>query len=286
MTASVGRELPVLGTLYGVGAGPGASDLLTLRALRVLESVDVIALPRSSDFGASVAWQIIEPLLGIRPSQERLRLTFPMTKDPERVRAHVDDAVEAIGKALLVGRSVAFVTEGDPSVFSTFGYVRKEALSRWPALRVEVVPGITSITAVAALGCVPLADGHERIAIVPATYGVDDLVEVLQRFDTVVLMKLGAEMPVILAALEQTGLTDSAFFVSKATMAEERIEHDVRRVAAEHGGCFSMLMVKRRDRSGVLLGDVPPRTGVGARPDEIRESVSCDSHDLLEGGSP
>jgi precorrin-2/cobalt-factor-2 C20-methyltransferase len=247
--------MTALGTLYGVGAGPGASDLLTLRAVRVLESVEVLALPRSSDFGASVAWEIIEPVIGSRPSQERLRLTFPMTKDPDRVRPHVDAAVDAIGKALVAGRSVAFVTEGDPSVFSTFGYVRREALRRWPSLRVEVVPGVTSITAVAALGGVPLADGHERIAILPATYGVADLVEILQRFDTVVLMKLGGEMPVILEALEQTGLTDSAFFVAKATMAEQRVERDVRRVGDERGGCFAMVIVKRSDRSGLLVGE-------------------------------
>lgn len=247
--------MTTLGTLYGVGAGPGASDLLTLRAVNVLKSVDVLALPRSSDYGASVAWDIVAPVLGeLPPSQTRLRLTFPMSKDPARVRPHVEAAVNAIGAHLVEGRSVAFVTEGDPSVFSTFGYVRQEAQKRWPELRVEVVPGVTSITAVTSIGGVPLADGHERIAIVPATYGVDDLVDLLRRFDTVVLMKLGAEMPVILAALEQTGLTDHAFFVSKATMAEQRFEPDVRKVRDEHGGCFSMLIVKRRDRSGVLLG--------------------------------
>ena len=139
-------------------------------------------------------------------------------------------------------------------MFSTFGYVREEALRRWPALRVEVVPGVTSITAVAALGQRPLADGHERIAILPATYGVSDLVPILRAFDTVVLMKLGGEMPIILQALEETGLTDEAFFVSKATMAEQRVETDVRQVGDARGGCFSMLIVKRRDRSGVLVG--------------------------------
>jgi len=244
-----------VGTLYGVGVGPGASDLVTLRALKVLRAADVLALPRSSDFGASVAWEIIAPLMReARPEQERLRLTFPMSKEPARVRPHVEAAVSAIGARLVEGRSVAFVTEGDPSLFSTFGYVRQEAQKRWPDLRVEIVPGVTSITAVAAVGGVPLADGHERIAIVPATYGVDDLVDLLRRFDTVVLMKLGGEMPAILAALEQTELTDCAFFVSKATMPEQRFETDVRHLQAERGGCFSMLIVKRRDRSGVLLG--------------------------------
>jgi precorrin-2/cobalt-factor-2 C20-methyltransferase len=186
-----------------------------------------------------------------------------MSKDATVVGPHVERAVGAIGEHLVAGRSVAFVTEGDPSVYSTFGYVRDEARRRWPNLAVEVVPGVTSITSVAMAGGVALADGQERVAIVPATYGVEDLVELLTRFDTVVLMKLGAEMPTILAALEETGLTDNAFFVSKATMREERIVRDVRSVEGEHGGCFAMMIVKRGDRSGVLMGRSPANRAVG-----------------------
>jgi precorrin-2/cobalt-factor-2 C20-methyltransferase len=226
--------------------------------VRVLEGADVLALPRSSDYGASVAWGIIAPIVGKRPGQTRLKLTFPMSRDPAVVAPRVHEAVDAIGRELCAGRSVAFVTEGDPSVFSTFGYVREEAQRRWPQLTVEVVPGVTSITSVAAVGGVPLADGQERIAIVPATYGVEDLVDLLRRFDTVVLMKLGAELPRILAALEETNLTSHAFFVSSATMKEERLVRDVRSLAGEHGGCFAMMIVKRRDRNGVLLGRASP----------------------------
>jgi precorrin-2/cobalt-factor-2 C20-methyltransferase len=248
-----------LGTLFGVGVGPGASDLLTLRALRVVESAGVLALPRSSDYGASVAWSIVAPLVPPNAAQERLKLTFPMSKDSSVVRPRVLAAVDAIGERLLAGRSVAFLTEGDPSLFSTFGYVRAEALRRWPELRIEVVPGVTSITSVAMVGGVPLADGHERVAIIPATYGVDDLVDLLQRFDTVVLMKLGAELPTILEALERTGLTEHAFFVAKATMLEQRLERDVRTLREEHGGCFAMMIVKRRDGSGLLVGQSAQR---------------------------
>jgi len=263
-----------LGILYGVGAGPGAADLLTLRAVKVLESAHVLALPRSSDFGISVAWSIVESVIGRRESQVRLMMTFPMAKEPAVILPRVNAAVGAIGEHLTAGRSVAFVTEGDPSVFSTFGYVRAEALRRWPDLKVEIVPGVTSITAVAAAGGVPLADGHERVAIVPATYGVDDLVDLLGRFETVVLMKIGGEMPTILAALERTNLTENAFFVSKATTGQERIVRDVRTVKDERGGCFSMLIVKRKDQSGALLGDVPLRAPApaqqGAPTEEIR----------------
>jgi precorrin-2/cobalt-factor-2 C20-methyltransferase len=180
-----------------------------------------------------------------------------MTKDAAIVAPHVAAAVDAIGRRLAEGRSVAFLTEGDPSVYSTFGYVRAEALRRWPSLVVEVVPGVSSITCVAMRGGVPLADGCERVAIIPATYGVDDLVDLLRRFDTLVLMKLGGQIPAILEALERTGLTDRAFFVSNATTAEERIERDVRKLDGEHGGCFSMMIVKRTDQSGALVRPAP-----------------------------
>ncbi len=259
-----------LGKLYGVGVGPGASDLLTLRAVRVLDGVPVLALPRSSDFGASMAWRIAKPALRARADQERMPLTFPMSKDPERIRPYIDLALDRIGERLTTGADVAFLTEGDPSLFSTFIYVRREALRRWPDLDVEIVPGVTSITAVPAVTGVPLADGQERIAILPATYGIDDLTDVLTRFDTVVLMKLGGEMPKVIRALERTGLTGRAVFVSKATMAEQRIVRDLSSVAAERGDCFAMVIVSRKERSGALAGEAAFAALVGAPPMEAQ----------------
>ncbi|WP_437590382.1 precorrin-2 C(20)-methyltransferase [Sorangium sp. So ce1000] len=244
-----------LGKLYGVGVGPGAPDLLTLRAVRVLQEADVLALPRSSDFGASMAYRILEPVVGKQRDKERLLLTFPMSKDPDRVRPYVDAAVEKIGDRLSRGLSVAFATEGDPSLFSTFVYVRREALRRFPGLEVEVVPGVTSVTAVPAVSGLSLADGQERIAILPATYGVDDLTDVLRRFDTVVLMKIGSEMPKVTEALTRAGLLDRAVFVSKATMPEQRIVRDLRAAEGERGDCFAMVVVTRGERSGLLVGE-------------------------------
>lgn len=245
-----------LGTLYGVGAGPGASDLLTLRAVNVLKSAPVLALPRSNDYGASMAWNIVKPAVGEVGGQERLFLTFPMNKDPARLRRAWDAAFATIGERLTRGLDVAFVTEGDPSVYSTFIYLQREAPTLWPGVRIEVVPGVSSITAVPARIGVPLADGQERIAIIPANYGVDDLVKVLEDFDTTVIMKIGREMPNVLAALERTGLTSKAVFASRATMEEERVERDVRNAAADYGDCFAMVVVARKERNGVLAGDV------------------------------
>lgn len=245
------------GKLYGVGAGPGASDLLTLRALSVLERVPVLALPRSSDFGASRAWEIVEPWFrdAAAKQKERLFLTFPMSYDAERVRSAWETALAALGERLSRGLDVAFVTEGDPSVYSTFVYVQREAPRRWPGIEIEVVPGVSSIVAVPAVTGIPLADGKERIAIVPCAYGVEDLTALLRSFDTIVLMKLGAETPRVIEALEREGLLDRAVYVARATMRDQRIVRDIRKVRSERGDCFSMIVVARRERSGVLFGD-------------------------------
>jgi precorrin-2/cobalt-factor-2 C20-methyltransferase len=247
------------GKLYGVGIGPGAPDLITLRALEVLRRVPVLALPRSNDHGASMAWRIVRPVLGDVPGQERLFLTFPMSKDPARLVPAWDAAFAAIGERLGRGLDVAFATEGDPSLFSTFIYLANEAPRRWPGIAIEVVPGVSSITAVPSVTGIPLADGQERIAIVPATYGISDLERLLAQFDTVVLMKIGPEMPRIIAALEARGLLPRAVYVARATMAEQRVIRDLREVTPGREGCFAMVVVSQRQHSGVLAGAVPPR---------------------------
>lgn len=250
-------------TLYGVGVGPGAPDLITLRAIDTIKRVPVLALPRGSDYGDSKAWGIVQPTIGEISGQKRLLLTFPMSKDPERLRPAWERAFARIGAELEAGRDVAFLTEGDPSLYSTFIYLQDEARRRWPGVGIEVIPGVSSITAVPAVTGVPLADGQERIAILPGTYGLQDLVDILRRFDTVVLMKIGPELPRIIAALEQEGLLDRAVYVSRATMREQRIVRDLRAIGAKRGDCFAMVVVSRKERSGVLAGTVPLRELAG-----------------------
>ncbi len=240
------------GTLYGVGVGPGAPDLMTLRAVKILKSVQVIAIPRRSEFDPSVAWTIAQPNVGDIAGQERLFLNFPMTKDQALLRPAWDTAFEKIGERLTEGKSVAFITEGDPFVFSTFIYLFNEAPQRWPGIKIEVAPAVSSITAVPASTLQPLADGQERVAILPASYGTEDLVKILGEFDTVLIMKPGSVMPQIVAALEQCDLADRAVYVSKATTQQQKIVRDVKSLRNDKCDYFSMVIVSKRQRSGVL----------------------------------
>ena len=249
------------GTLFGVGVGPGAADLMTLRAVRVLKEADVIAIPRRSEWDESVAWRIAESNIGKIEGQERIFLTFPMTKDPAKLRPAWDTAFDAIGQRLAQGKSVAFITEGDPMFYSTFIYLHEQAQGRWPGVKLEIVPGVSSLSAVAAVTHCPTADGQERVAVLPATYGVEDLLAVLNQFDTVVLVKVSSVMPQVVEAVERAGLIDRAVYVSKATMEQQKIVTDIRTIRNDRCDYFSMVVVSRKERSGLLSGRVEQTAG-------------------------
>lgn len=242
------------GKLYGVGVGPGAPDLMTLRAVDVLRTVDAIAIPRSNPHTKSVAWRIAEPNIPQRDDQELLMLTFPMTKDPAITAPAWDVAFTEIGRRLEAGQSVAFICEGDPLFYSTFTYLKNQADPRWPGVEIEVVPAVSSFTAVPAVIQTTIADGQERVAVVPASYGLEELPEILRLFDTVLLMKVSSVMPELVRVLQACGLLDNSVYVSKATMEHQNVVTDLKSIQNDKCDYFSMVMVKKQDRSGVLEG--------------------------------
>ena len=240
--------------LYGVGVGPGAPDLLTLRAHRLLNKVDVLAIPRPNAWSSSLAWRIVKENIDENPDQEKLFLTFPMSKDPEVIRPHWQAAFEAIQDRLAAGRSVAFITQGDPMVYSTFIYLYGHAQRNWPEIPVEIIPGICSINAVPSCTGVPLVDGQENFAVIPASYYGENIRPILRDFDAVVLMKVSSVMPLIIKILEEEGLLDKAVYIERATSDQQKIIPDLRDVDTNKCVYFSMIIVNKKDRNGILEG--------------------------------
>ena len=130
-------------TVYGVGLGPGEAELITVKGKRVLESADVVYSP--GRLSRTVARQYVsESALG--------DLDFPMTRDPDELRSAWREAAAVVAEAASDG-DVAFVTLGDPNVYSTFGHLRRTLDAFHPGVDVEVVPGVSAVTAFAtALG--------------------------------------------------------------------------------------------------------------------------------------
>ena len=141
------------GCLYGVGVGPGDPELLTRKALRILQQVPVICTPQSETSNESYALEIVSEFLD-RAKQEILRLTFP-TDDAEGAAGVWRRGAEIIAEKLLAGQDVAFITEGDPMLYSTFAYVLEGITSAHPSISVEIVPGVSSVMAAAASAAIP-----------------------------------------------------------------------------------------------------------------------------------
>lgn len=241
-----------LGKLYGVGVGPGAPDLLTLRASNIINAADVLAIPVKDDTKRSFAYEICEPSLKENSEQEKLHLLFPMTKNADVLIPAWNHAVKEIKKRLFEGKDVAFITEGDPSVYSTWSYLLDDFKEQMPELEIEIVPGITSVTAIAAITTEPLVDGEERFAVVPATYGIGMLPELIKEFDTIVLMKVGRKLSELVKLLRELNLLEKATLVTHATTHKQEIYEDLSVFENEDGPYFSIVTISLRNRKGIL----------------------------------
>jgi precorrin-2/cobalt-factor-2 C20-methyltransferase len=140
---------------------------------------------------------------------------------------------------------VAFITIGDPGIYSTYFYLHNRLLERKPSLTIEIVPGISSINASAARAGLSLGLGNDKIAILPANY-LDSLEETLEKFDTVVLMKVSKVFDTVRDTLTRMNLADSATFIARAGMEDERIGKDIRQVRKEDLNYFSLVIVRKR----------------------------------------
>jgi precorrin-2/cobalt-factor-2 C20-methyltransferase len=233
------------GRFYGVGVGPGDPELLTVKAQRTLRAAPVIAYPCPAEGTRSYALEIVRPHLeGL--DKEFLALRFPMTKDPKVVEPLWEKAVAEITARLDQGKDVAFVTEGDPFLYSTFIHLYRRLRARRPDLPVSVIPGVTSLTASAVQAGVPLADRDESIAIIPATYGIEGIEETLEKFDTVILLKVASRLTEVRQLLAAKGLLDHAFLVEKATSPEERVVTQLRETEGMEFHYLTTLIVTRR----------------------------------------
>jgi precorrin-2/cobalt-factor-2 C20-methyltransferase len=152
--------------------------------------------------------------------------------------------VKKILSRLNKGIDMAFITIGDPAIYSTFFYLYDKLLELNPKLDIEIIPGVSSINAAAARAGLSLGLADEKIVILPATY-TDNLKEMLERFDTVVLMKVHRVFDKVLTILNEMNLTNNAVYVSRAGMDDEKIFKNIRDIKEGDLNYFSVVIIKK-----------------------------------------
>ena len=210
----------IRGKLYGVSVGPGDPDLMTLKAVAVLEKIEVIIAPVKKEGEESVALNIIRKRIDISGKDVR-RLTFSMEGGREQFEECGRNAASEIMKILADGKDAAMITLGDVSVYSTYMYLSKCVDDN--GYETEIIPGVTSFTNAAALAKLPLMLSNEGLAVIPAAK-IDDLDRVMDLFENIVIMKAGGVMKCVSEKMALRGIPpENATVVSRAGMDGEYI---------------------------------------------------------------
>ncbi|MFJ8103057.1 precorrin-2 C(20)-methyltransferase [Lysinibacillus sp. NPDC096212] len=232
-----------LGILYGLGVGPGDPELITVKAFRVIQESPVIAYPKKLKGSKSYAHRIVD--VYINPEEkDMLGLVFPMTKDEAVLEREWTKSVELVYGKLKEGKDVAFVTEGDPLLYSTFIHMMKLMQDMHPDVEIQTVPGISSFNGSASRLGIALADGDDRVAIVPAHDNYEAMREAIESHDAVVFIKVAKVIDLMLEVLRDLDLLDKASVVTKVT-SDEEIIWDVRELDGVDLEYLTLMVVRK-----------------------------------------
>lgn len=222
------------GVLYGVGVGPGDKKLLTILAVETLKNADIIVVPDTG--GEKVALNIVREYI---EGKRLMYCSMPMTRDAKKLKDSHESSAQMICDELDKGLKLAFITIGDPTIYSTYMYVHRLVIEK--GYEAQIINGIPSFCAVAAKLGISLCDGKDALHIIPASYeGVDEL---LSLNGNKVLMKSGKSIMEIKDKLKENNLLDKAKMVECCFQENEKIYHDLESVKGENS-YFSIIVVK------------------------------------------
>ncbi len=224
-----------------VGVGPGDPELLTLKAVRALEQSQVILHPGPRD-DAGFAVEVIAQF--IKPHQVVRGMGLAMRRGADDGSVGYDRVAQSLAAIVHEGRRASFLTEGDPMLFGSGSYVAEHLARFAPEITVEVIPGISAITAAAARLGWPLAQKEEILTVCPATYHADDIPRILAQGGPVCWLKVVGVLPRLVEELRRTNRLERAALIEKVGRPEERIFHDVSQALGQDLSYFSLVLVR------------------------------------------
>ncbi len=205
------------GRLFGVGLGPGDPELVTLKAARLIAAAKVVAYPAlagAHSFARSIADQLI-------PSDAKeIVIDVPMATEREPAQAAYDKGAAAIAAELSAGLDVVAMCEGDPFFYGSFMYLYARLADRFD---VEVVPGVTSVSACAARAGMALVARNERLTVLPGPLPAAELRARIDGAQSVAIMKVGRHLAKVRGVIDKLGLMARATYVEHASLKDELV---------------------------------------------------------------
>ena len=198
--------------LIGIGVGPGDPDLLTVKAVKAIQNAETIMCPASKEDRPSIALSVVSSLIDKTKNQEIVKLIFPMTKDKDVLESTWKKNAEIMAQKVLSGKNVVYLTVGDPYLYSTWIYMHREIQTKYPEIKISVIPGIVSMFTFASKVGVSIAEGAEKVAIIPSCYNLETVKEIAKNAESLIFLKDGRYFDQVIDLLKESGFPDNSIF--------------------------------------------------------------------------
>ncbi len=224
-----------------IGVGPGDPDLLTLRALKTLKSRDLIVHAGPTDRAGYALETIADHL---EPWQKVESARLAMRCGPDDGSVGYNRVAQRLRDAARAGQKVGFLTEGDPMLYGSGSYVAEHLAALAPETGVEIIPGVSAVSAAAARLGWPLAQKEAILTICPGTYHVDAIGSILDRPGMTCWLKAAGVLPALVLALRVRNRLHRAVLLENVGRSEERIFRDLDAALKEDLSYFSLVLIR------------------------------------------
>jgi len=237
-------------SLIGIGVGPGDPELLTVKAVKAIHNADIIMCPASNENRPSIALSVVSSIIDKSKNQEIIKLIFPMTKDKDVLEQTWKRNAKIMAETVLSGKNVVYLTVGDPFLYSTWIYMHKDLKENYPDMNISVIPGIVSIFTFAAKVGISVAEGSEKVAIIPSCYDLSSVKEIAKHSESMIFLKDGRYFDQVIKMLKESGFPDDSIFaIGQDLGTENEIIRKMTLGEVNDGTLttkyFSILVVKR-----------------------------------------
>ncbi|MBS1268316.1 MAG: Uroporphyrinogen-III C-methyltransferase [Nitrosopumilus sp.] len=198
--------------LIGIGVGPGDPELLTVKAVKAIQNADIIMCPASKESRPSIALSVVNSIIDKSKNQEIMKLIFPMTKDKDVLESTWKKNANIMAQTVLSNKNVVYLTVGDPFLYSTWIYMHKDLTENYPEMKISVIPGIVSMFTFASKVGVSIAEGAEKVAIIPSCYDLSSVKEIAKNSESMIFLKDGRYFDQVIDVLKESGFPDNSIF--------------------------------------------------------------------------